>query len=392
MKPFTLPILIGLIALCTALSAQNTTFPLIINELTKYNVHVLEQLDGLQGKELLAALNEASQKIEAIDIVGNSFTKGRFKYKKHLSEEELNELDLLDEYISTPGAVGSTWNEMCDIPTLFFVWGAPKTIELTVTGDFTDLNTDQVYLSYYGVGKVTPTSLTNNTATFRFDPNVLIKDPTAEAIGYNMLELNKVSGSGKKMKHDKVRFLIGHYPDSFGTVKISSAGSTSSEKEVEHKRTRTFLLNAFKEDLVDKLCTPSHSGWKVISSSIELVIESSTGVKNRDWNYRKVGSGTKTCYQIEVFNNSAGSSGKLEYYLKYDIERSVEVSSEGSSSETKVSVGDQFELKLTNNATVSWTLPNGEELKITEQSIPSIPGVQLSIKDGSLVIDADILP
>lgn len=389
MKLFQLTIIIGLAFLYTSLQAQHEVTPLIKTELMALHSHAITPLDTLTDRALLAELESYSNKIEAIDIAAMHLSKGAFKRKKKLKEDDLAVLSELDALSKGTSTSALSWNDSLQIPILFFPWHSKETVSITVKGSFTGYNTDQVYLSYYGTGKVHPTSISAEQANFSFVPNKLIVDPMAEPIGYNQLELNLIQGSGKKVEAHRVRFLVGHYPEKVGNMQTSFSSKDTTEIEIQHKKTRTFLLNAFKEDLVDKLCTPSHTGWQVKPETIELIIESSTGVKNRDWNYRKTGSGAKTCFQIEVFNNSAGPSGKLEYYLKYDIERRTTVTQAQKETELfELQWGERYHLTLSDLVKTVFFLPNGEQVKYED-----MPGVKVYESAHALfTIDTQILP
>lgn len=392
MKLLQLVTNIGLAFVFTSVFAQSEPTPLIKTELMTLHNSAIEPLNTLKDRDLLAELETYSNKIEAIDIAAMHLSQGAFKRKKKLKEADLTILADLKANIEGTSTNARSWNDSIQIPILFFPWESNETVTLTVKGSFASYTTNQVYLSFYGTGKVHATSLSAEQASFTFVPNMLIVDPVAKPIGYNMLELNLEQGVGKKLQVDKVRFLVGHYPETLGKIRIATTSSGSVEKEVQHKKTRTFLLNAFKEDLVDKLCAPSHRGWKVVEQSIELVVESSSGVKNRDWNYRKTGRGANTCFQIEVFNNSAGSSGKLEYHLKYDIERSIEVEAKDMSDEQDLSWNQIYTIPLSKNGTITWFLPNGEEKVISAEQQPDLPGVMINIVNETLTIDTNLLP
>lgn len=389
MKLFRFTIIIGLAFLYTSLSAQKEQNPLIITELTTLHSAALQPLDELKERELFAQLSKYSDQIEAIDIATMHLSKDAFKRKSKLKEEDLAVISDLDAMVKGNSTSALSWNDSIEIPILFFHWESHEPISFTVKGAFTGYTADQIYISYYGTGKVKPSSLSADHANFSFVPSMLIVGPAADPIGYAQLELNLMQGSGKKTETHRVRFLVGYYPEKVGKMQMSSSSKDTTQIEVEHKKTRTFLLNAFKEDLVDKLCTPSHSGWQVKPETIELVIESSTGEKNRDWNYRKTGSGAKTCFQIEVFNNSAGPSGKLEYYLKYDIERKTTVTQALKETEPfELQWGELYHLSLSDLAKTVFFLPNGEQVDIRD-----IPGVKVyETPQAQITIDTQLLP
>lgn len=210
---------------------------------------------------------------------------------------------------------------------LYYFLEKDELLSITFNGDFPALLQDTAYTYIYaGNNKVGFSNATDSTITFIF---------TAAQLGLNNalpltttnVKLHLVGQLGKKINPRRQFLAIYDFyalslPTSPGKLTITK-NSTASNIEKQTKRTRTFLLNGSKGNLVEKQCIPSHDGWSVVPESVTLVIESSKGTKNRDWNYRKTSSGGKTCYTAEVFYNSSGTSGKLEYHIKYDIKRST---------------------------------------------------------------------
>lgn len=208
---------------------------------------------------------------------------------------------------------------------VYFFRGDSSLITVTFLGEFPALLRDTLatYL-YNGNKKVGYADATDTSLTFKFTPQQLDLDK-AELLTATNFKLHLVGQIGRKINPKKqftaiYTFYAMAIPASPGKLTITK-NSTAKNTEKQTKRTRTFLLNGSKGNLVEKQCVPNHEGWTIVPESVELIVEISKGQKNRDWSFRKTNSGGKICYTAEVFFNSTGTSGKLEYHLKYDIIR-----------------------------------------------------------------------
>ncbi len=210
---------------------------------------------------------------------------------------------------------------------LYYFIDKNEQLSVTFSGEFPVLlqDTSEVYL-YTDNHKVGYSSATDTTITFTFTAAQLGLD-SAKPLATTNIKLQLVGQLGRKVNPKKqftatYDFYALSLPASPGKLTITQS-STASNIEKQTKCTRTFLLNGSKGNLVEKQCLPSHEGWSIVPESVTLVVESSKGTKNRDWSYRKTNASGKYCYTAEVFYNSSGPSGKLEYHLKYDIKRST---------------------------------------------------------------------
>ncbi|CAN5115738.1 hypothetical protein BH09BAC1_BH09BAC1_15190 [soil metagenome] len=204
---------------------------------------------------------------------------------------------------------------------------ADEPLVITFKGQFPLLlkDTTEVYLSN-GAHKVGYTTANDTAITFQFTKQQLgLTNTTPMEVA--RIELVLVGQIGKKVNKRKQFTSVYHLyaialPSSPGKLTITQ-NNKSKNTEKQNKRTRTFLLNGSKGNLVEKQCIPLHEGWVLLPETVELVVESSAGTKNRDWSFRKTATDGKICFTTEVFYNSAGTSGKLEYHLKYDIQRNI---------------------------------------------------------------------
>lgn len=210
---------------------------------------------------------------------------------------------------------------------LYYFTGQNDKLSITFAGEFPVLlrDTSEIYL-YVGKNKVGYSVATDSTLTFTFTAAQLGLNITQPLVSTS-IKLHLVGQLGRKINPKKQFTAVYELyalslPTSPGKLTVVK-NSTASNIEKQSKRTRTFLLNGSKGNLVEKQCIPSHDGWSVVPESVTLVVESSKGTKNRDWNYHKTSSGGKYCFTAEVFYNSSGPSGKLEYHIKYDIKRST---------------------------------------------------------------------
>lgn len=204
--------------------------------------------------------------------------------------------------------------------------GSTQSIQLVIKGSFALLLQDanEVFI-YSGTQKVGYSHATDTSITFNFAPAQLGLHELQPLLTQKV-QLHLTGQVGRKVNKKKqfvatYHFYVMALPASPGKLTVTLS-NTSKSTERQSKRTRTFLLNGSKGNLVEKQCLPSHDGWVLIPESVDLVVESSAGQKKRDWNFRKTTTGGKTCYTTEVFFNSAGPSGKLEYHIKYELKRS----------------------------------------------------------------------
>ncbi len=267
--------------------------------------------------------------------------------------------------------------------------GQNSSVTLSFKGQFPLLlkDTNEVYLTN-GTFKIGYSHATDTTITFQFSSEQLGLT-NASPMSVNRLEMHLVGQVGKKVNKKKQFISVYHLqaialPTSPGKLTITR-NSKSSNTEKQTKRTRTFLLNGSKGNLVEKQCIPNHDGWSLIPESVDLVVESSGGQKNRDWAYRKTNTGGKTCFTTEVFFNSSGPSGKLEYHLKYDIQRSTKAE-QTETSEVALSWGENkqldFELPI---ISVVYTNFLGETVRVDGTSFQS-PWLQLELRGQNIAV------
>lgn len=285
--------------------------------------------------------------LHALGAYSNLGTLSIYEPMDKLSEEEKAQYDtLVAKIMAFTASPAANSNAKADAAT--FVDGLPvlkkqfvvnptkplyyftdqgENLSVTFYGNFPALlhDTSAVYL-FVGSHKVGYTHATDSSLTFNFNASQLGLNVSKPLTTTN-IKLHLVGQLGKRVNPKKqftaiYDFYAMSLPTSPGKLTITK-NSTASNIEKQTKRTRTFLLNGSKGNLVEKQCVPNHDGWSIVPESVALVVESSKGTKNRDWNYRKTNSGGKYCFTAEVFYNSSGPSGKLEYYIKYDIKRST---------------------------------------------------------------------
>lgn len=318
----------------------------------------------------LRRLDDAHHWLHALSSFSNLGTLSIYERMSKLNESELAIYAELEQNINTftntdlvpigdAKLAASQFVNKLDVLKNQFVVNAIKPVyyfrndksvmTLTFYGSFPVLlqDTTEVYL-YNGQHKVGYTNATDTTLSFQFSPSQLGLDKL-DPLAVSNIKLHLVGQLGRKVNPKKqltsnFDFYAMALPASPGKLTITKS-STAKNIEKQTKRTRTFLLNGSKGDLVEKQCVPTHDGWTLVPESVELVVEISKGQKNRDWNYRKTNSGGKTCYTAEVFFNSSGTSGKLEYHLKYDVKRNTTEASTDVS-EIPIAWGEQKQLEF----------------------------------------------
>jgi hypothetical protein len=289
-------------------------------ELTHYWLHALAAYSNLGTLSIYDKMSKLDEKELAdynkLESQINSFTA--------TPQPNLNIKDSALQFISSLTVLKNQFILYATKPVYFFE-GQNSPITITFYGSFPALlgDTAAIYL-YNGSKKVPYSYATDTSLTFTLTPSQLGLDST-ELLAATNVKLHLVGQLGRKINPKKQFTAIYDFyamalPASPGKLTITK-NSMAKNIEKQTKRTRTFLLNGSKGNLVEKQCVPNHDGWTLVSESVELVVEISKGQKNRDWSYRKTSSGGKICYTAEVFFNNSGTSGKLEYHLKYDIMR-----------------------------------------------------------------------
>lgn len=290
-----------------------------ILEQSKNHLHALNSYTNLGTLSIF----DKMQDLDAAEIAGYNYLEALVNDN---DSSPAHTKEQVDSFVATLPVVKNQF-VLKPIKPIYYYTATDSVITIMFTGSFPLLlkDTAEVYL-FAGNLKVPYTAYTDSSITFRFSQAQLGLHH-ATPWSATKLNLRLVGQTGKKINKKKqftavYSFYAMALPPSPGKLTISyGASSTNAEKQA--KRTRTFLLNGSKGNLVEKQCIPNHDGWTVVPESVDLVVESSAGQKNRDWNYRKTNTGGKTCFTAEVFFNSAGPSGKLEYHLKYDITRST---------------------------------------------------------------------
>lgn len=337
-----------LISFCvTACCFAQTDSSYLKTHLEQLHHNLDEYISNSPNDKMLERLEQSHYWLHALATFSNLGTLSVYEPIDKLSADERAAYDTLAEeisaFISSPTGNGdaklNATKFVSGLPVLkrqfvlnplrplYFFQNQNDSLSLTFTGQFPALlpDTEAVFL-FVGNHRIGYSQATDSTLTFVFTPAQLGLSNT-EPLKKTNIKLHLVGQLGKKINPKKqfkavYDFYALSLPSSPGKLTITQ-NTTSTNVEKQSKRTRTFLLNGSKGNLVEKQCLPNHDGWSIVPESITLVVESSKGVKSRDWDYRKTSSGGKYCYTAEVFFNSSGPSGKLEYHIKYDIKRST---------------------------------------------------------------------
>ncbi len=313
-------------------------------------------------------LNQLQGHINTLDVADDGKTNSKTK-----SQQFVHALPLVkNQFVVQP------------INPVYFFVGKDTVWQITVKGSFPLLLQDssEIYLSTT-THKVPYTAATDSSITFQASPAQLgLSD--AAAFDVKNIQLHLVGQVGKKT--NKKKQFVAVYdlyamalPQSAGKLTVTKT-SSAQNTEKQSKRTRTFLLNGSKGNLVEKQCVPNPDGWALIPESVELVVESSSGTAKRDWSYHKTIKDGKTCFTTEVFFNSAGPSGKLEYHIKYDIRRNT-TEALTETSEIGLTWNDVQHFNFdTPISKVVYTDPWGTDSVITDTSYLS-PWLQLEMQN-----------
>ncbi|MDX2001900.1 MAG: hypothetical protein SFW35_05695 [Chitinophagales bacterium] len=264
-------------------------------------------------------------------------------------------------------------------------------ITVTLRGNFIGVQSSngQSYISA-GSNKLPISNLTDSTLTFILDANTVMGLIGNEPFRYAIVEVHlawlpvrKVSKKYKPEVHFSVPIVS--IPITVGTIEVLNSVTTNGV-EKQQKRTRTFLLNSSNQDLVEKQCITVPDGWSLIPESLEFVVEKSVGKQNREWSYRKTVSGGKTCFVAETFYNNSGTSGKLEFHIKYDIERKSKESNQQADKKALL-YGSSFTLAANNNSVITFTDYQNHTVNIDLKNLPKEGIVKWQASNGSLIIN-----
>lgn len=398
-----------LCTVCVTITQAQDTEPVYLKTyLQELETQIQNHLDTQEGNRKITALEGTNYLYQALDMFANQCKDGPFskfeKLKKQETEAYIELEQIVNKYISgnlKDEDVRTTlqawfnkhsFKQQPPLPHLFstaiYPYNNSYKANWILTGDFSQLEGDSAaFISVMGI-RVFPNSHTDSTLKFIIPvADFKMPQPVTElTILDAQLNLLYTTGKGKKPedhKHIFYHYALGLLPAGPGSIRLEKTSSSETE-EVQHKRTRTFLLNGIKGDLVEKLCVPTHTGWTVVPTSIELVIESSTGTKNRDWNYKKTGSGAGTCYLVEVFMNSDGPSGKLEYHLKYDIAQTTESNGLNVTDEA-LSWNEEKNLDYDPNWKATYLRPDGIEVPLSS-GVYQWPGIEIEVGTENLRI------
>jgi hypothetical protein len=266
-------------------------------------------------------------------------------------------------------------------------------INISVKGNFAVLNGATSKVDIVGTGyKLEPVSVCDSTLVFELEPSKLGIVKSQAPFGYEKYTVT-FSFSEKKSMLKKVThtiaytFLVTTVPSTPGSIEIITTKSDGGGNSLEHKRTRTFLLNSSQKDLVEKQCIPAaETGTTIVPESIDLVVESSTGKQKSDWNYRKTTTGGKTCFVVETFHNKSGESGKVEFHLVYDVKKNGAEITTSEKQQEPLHWGTAREIELNGGrAEITYTDYTGTATVITPGK-PTGDPVKIQSGDKSILI------
>ncbi len=166
-------------------------------------------------------------------------------------------------------------------------------------------------------------------------------------------------------------------PRVLGTFKYTT---TTKEDTRESKKEETGIKVQFAgdSDIEKKYCVPDHKGWTVVPSSVKLVVDKSSGEKDKAWTYLKSSNGK--CYTVSTYSNQAGLGGKLTFHIAYTITRGS--SSKKSTEEKELVWGEQLGFSTDKQWAGSFVSKDGKEYNLSEVH----PYVVSTENNGELII------
>lgn len=131
----------------------------------------------------------------------------------------------------------------------------------------------------------------------------------------------------KKRKTGTYDLLIGNLPASPGKIVLSKKKVTQTT-ETQHIKTQTWQQHSSNDDLKDVIYEgPAHPGWTVVDNSVRFVVEWRQGDENDQWSKTFVRANPSVVFKVTTIHHGIGTSGKVNFYFEYDIQRPQPVES-----------------------------------------------------------------
>ncbi len=152
------------------------------------------------------------------------------------------------------------------------------------------------------------------------------------------------------------------------------------------RSTKTFTQHATNGDMTEKYCLDSPTKGKIDSESIELVVKWSEGEKDEHWSYYQNTASTDTpCFTVETIHDPNGTSGKLNFTIKYEVQMQGTVKVDNNKS-LNLKWGETKTIPLSSK---DWELtytPSLGEMKILDNEGVISPLTNIKVKDKMLIV------
>jgi hypothetical protein len=99
-----------------------------------------------------------------------------------------------------------------------------------------------------------------------------------------------------------------------------------SKPESSSGQSRGFIQDSAQDDKEETHCESMIDGWVLDTNSVSYHFTKEEGKKDRDWfDLGNKSSTAAACWRFKTLHKSIGTSGKLHFYLKYRMARTVQV-------------------------------------------------------------------
>lgn len=141
---------------------------------------------------------------------------------------------------------------------------------------------------------------------------------------YLNLDLGVPHKSEDSLQPRKVRYTLPFYllPSSPGSMYLTYQQTSNSNKK-ETRKTRSFVQHSSNKYITENYYLPEEENEKIIFDSAKLIVEWSDGKKNRDWSFSKHKTSRGICFTVETVYNPVGISGKVNFHIEYEVEKST---------------------------------------------------------------------
>lgn len=139
---------------------------------------------------------------------------------------------------------------------------------------------------------------------------------------YLNLDLGVPQKSEDSLLPRKVRYTLPFklLPSGPGSIYLSYQQTSDTNKK-ETRQTRAFVQHSTNKYITENYYLPKNEKETILYESAKLIVEWSDGKEGRDWSYYKHKTSKGICFVVETVYNPVGTSGKLNFYIEYEVEK-----------------------------------------------------------------------